>query len=511
MKKVILSLFIALSALLLSGKVAFTQTLNPVGMFDSGVGEGTEVISVQASTARAALTNSATGTISILDLSDPADPVLAAVYNLNLGSGEGVTSVAFHPTGDYFIVAIEVESAVHNGRAEIRSASTGAIINTLATGSEPDAVAIDKQGRRAVVSNEGESFDLNADGEFFSPPGSVTIIDLRDGPAAATVTHVALPDATGTPGMVNEADNRFLERGVDLNGDGEIADEFEDGEGGFDENGNGVIEDIDFLAGTIDGIAVWGNEEAGELVMIPVLDSTPRYLEPEIGAFSSNGKTAFIAMQENNGMAVIDVIDGSFVGYFGLGITIHAADKTEDGFIDFSETLIALREPDGVAITPDGQYLVTADEGDTDPKASKTDDGFSTAGGRTVTVYDAATGTVLGDTGNQLDLAAANAGMYPDKRSDSKGAEPENLVTFRYRGITYAAVGMERADTVALVSLENPENPAVVSLAAVNPGTELSSQAPEGIAVFKAPDGSHFIYTANEKSGVVSVFEVMPF
>ena len=511
MKQVMLFLSLLLTVGLLNGKAAHAQALDLVGHFDSGVGEGTEIISLQGATARAALTNSETGTVSILSLDDPASPVLVSVFDIGLGSGEGMTSVAFHPKEDYFMVAIVVGGA-DTGRAELRSASSGAVLNVVTTGSEPDAIAIDKQGRRAVISNEAESFHFDAaTGEFSSPDGSVTIVDLRDGAAAATATHVALPDATGTPGMVSGADKRFLERGVDLNGDGEIADEFEDGVGGFDYNGNGVIEDLDFLAGTIDGAEVWGNEEAGELVMIPLLDNSPKFLEPEIGAFSKKGKIAYVALQENNGVAVIDVRAGRFVGYIGLGVTIHASDMTEDGFIDFSETLVALREPDGIAMTPDGRYFVTADEGDTDPKASKTKDGLPTAGGRTVSVFDAETGALLGDTGNQIDEAAAAAGMYPDKRSDSKGAEPENLVTFKYRGVAYAAVGLERADSVALVSLADPANPAVVSVAAVNPGTKLSGQAPEGIAVYKAPEGSHFVYSANEKSGVVSVFEVMPF
>ncbi len=519
-----------LALILASGSPVLAEPgLNLVGHWDSGTGEGTEVISVQGSTARAALTNSAEGTITILDLSDPAAPATAAVFDLGLGSGEGITSVAFHPDDDYFIVAIEVEGGtgkscdkggVPNSRIEIRDASSGAVLKCLVSGSEPDAVVINRQGDYAVVSNEGESFTFNsATGEFSSPDGSVTIVDLEDGPEDATATQVALTDETGTEGMVSSAHNRFLERGVDLNGDGEIADEFEDGVGGFDYNGNGVIEDLDFLAGFIDGQEVWGNEEAGELVMIPLLDNSPRFLEPELAAFSSDGETAYVVLQENNGVAVIDVEDGKLVVCYGLGITTHAADLSDDdpAFVDFSDTLVALREPDGIAVTPDGRYFVTADEGDTDPKASKTPAGLPTAGGRTVSVFDAETGDLLGDTGNQIDFAAAYEidgipfpGVYPDGRSDSKGSEPENLVTFRYHGTTYAAVGLERADSVALVSLADPANPAVVNVAPVNPGTELGSQAPEGIGYLRS-DGSLFVYAANEGSGVVSVFEVTPF
>lgn len=515
MNRIVLISLVLSAVLLISpnGKEAHAQTLALVGQFDSGTGEGTEVISVQTATARAALTNSATGTISILDISNPAAPTLDGIFDLGLASGEGITSVAFHPTDNYFIVAVETEGA-NTGRVELRSAGNGRVINVLATGSEPDAVAIDRQGRRAVVSDEGESFSFNAaTREFDSPVGSVTVIDLRGGARTATATLIPLPDATGTPGMVAAADRRFLERGVDINGDGEVADEFDNGEGGFDYNGNGVIEDLDFLAGFIDGAEVWGNENAGELVMIPLLDGSPKYLEPEIGAFSADGQFAYVAMQENNGVAVIDAVDNSFVGYIGLGTTVHDADIKDNGEIVFVENaLFALREPDGIAVTPDGQYLVTADEGDTDPKASETDEGFPTAGGRTVSVFDAATGVLLGDTGNQLDLATEAIGQYPDGRSDSKGSEPENLATFMYRGVAYAAVGLERADSAALVSLADPTNPVVVSVKAVNPGSDdVGGEAPEGVAVYKTPEGSHFVYMANEGSGIVSVFEVVAF
>ncbi len=518
MRNITLTACAGLALFLASGSPVLAEaSLSLVGHWDSGVGEGTEVISIQGETARAAVTNSAEGTVTILDLSNPAAPVAVRVVALALAPDEGVTSVAFHPAEDYFIAVIKAEGTTRNGRIEIREAENGELLKVLPAGFEPDAVAIDRFGRYAVVANEAESFSFDAaTREFDSPDGSVTIVDLREGPEDATATLIPLASADGVPGVVNftdpsrASDERFLERGVDLNGDGEIADEFEGGVGGFDEDGNGVIEDRDFLAGYIDGHEVWGNEEAGELVMIPLLDNSPRFLEPELSAFSRDGKYAFVILQENNGVAVIDVVAARLLGYFGLGTTTHDADISEDGVVVFVEdALFALREADGIAMSPDGRFFVTADEGDTDPKASKTPVGLPTAGGRTISVFDAQTGNLVGDTANQIDAAAFAAGVYPDGRSDSKGAEPENLVTFRHFGMPYAAVGLERADAVALVSLADPARPTVVSIAPVNPGTALGSQAPEGIAVLLRND-SLFVYAANEGSGVISVFEVMP-
>jgi len=489
MRNLAFTFCLGLALAAVSGPPALADaSLTLVGQWDSGIGEGTEVVSVQDKSARAAVTNAAEGTVTILDLSNPAVPTVARIVDLGLRSGEGVTSVAFHPTEDYFVVTIETDGEADNScttddepnsRIEIRDASTGAVLKCLQSGSEPDAVAISEQGQYAVVSNEGESFTFNAaTGGFDSPDGSVTVVDLRYGPARATAAQVALPDATGTVGMVTGADNRFLEREVDLNGDGVI-------------------------------------DEDTEVLLIPLVDNSPKFLEPELATFSKNGNFAFVTLQENNGVAVIDVRAGKFVEYYGLGITQHAADTQDDGMVVFDDDLVALREPDGITMTPDGRYFVTADEGDTDPKASETPFGLPTGGGRTVSVFDAATGALLGDTGNQIDATAAFEvgafpGVYPDGRSDSKGSEPENLATFRHLGTIYAAVGLERADAVALISLADPENPMVVQVAPVNPGTELGSQAPEGIATLNS-DGSLFVYAANEGSGIVSVFEVTPF
>lgn len=517
MERLHFSLVIALSIFMTTGGPAAAggrsdnghAALELIATFDSGVGEGTEVVSAQADSARVALTNSETGTITILDLDDPAEPEAELIVDLGLGDNEGVTSVAFHPDDDYFLVTIEVEGTTENGRIEIYDADDGELLNVLAAGSEPDAVAIDRRGRFAVVSNEAESFSFDpVSRQFDSPAGSVTIVDLRDGPEAATARLVALTDASAEVGFVNSSslaraasgDKRLLEREVDLDGNGVI-------DAPADLNNDGDMTDEDVLIGWIDRVEVRGNEEDGEVLLIPLVSNAPKFLEPELAAFSRNGKRAFVVLQENNGVAVIDVENGTLLRYHGLGITEHFADIHEDGDVVFRDWLVALREPDGIAMTPDGRYFVTADEGDTDPKASKTDmPAFPTAGGRTISVFDSASGTFVGDTANQIDEAANNAGVYPDGRSDSKGSEPENLATFRYRGVTYAAVGLERANAVALVSLAEPANPTVVHVAVVSPG-----EAPEGIAHFEHPDGGDFVIAANEGSGTVSIFEVVPF
>jgi DNA-binding beta-propeller fold protein YncE len=191
----------------------------------------------------------------------------------------------------------------------------------------------------------------------------------------------------------------------------------------------------------------------------------------------------------------------------GLGTTAHAADLIDDDQARFEATLLAAREPDGIALTPGGRFLVTADEGDTDPKAGKTKPGLPAGGGRTLSVFDAETGAFIADTGDGIDRMAAARGTYPDARSPNKGSEPEMVTTFVWRGGSYAAVSLERANAVALVDLSSPQQPTVVTVAPIDRSEKAGKVAPEGIAHFAAGERL-FIYTANEKKGTVTALEL---
>lgn len=129
-------------------------------------------------------------------------------------------------------------------------------------------------------------------------------------------------------------------------------------------------------------------------------------------------------------------------------------------------------------------------------------------GGRTLSVFDAKSGAFISDTGNQLDEMAHAAGLYPDGRSDNKGSEPENVVSFKIDNILYAAVGLERANAIALFSLVDPTKPEVLGVVGVDPKAGIEGQyAPEGLAYYKN-DARHYIFSANEKSGTMTVMEV---
>ena len=170
--------------------------------------------------------------------------------------------------------------------------------------------------------------------------------------------------------------------------------------------------------------------------------------------------------------------------------------------------LLARREPDGIAVTPDGRWFVTADEGDTFPDVDNTPQGSPVGGARSISVFDSETGALLGDTGPQLDRAAASLGLHTDRRSPRKGCEPEMVVVLDLDGKLYAAVTLERVGAVALIDLADPAVPTLVaiSVAGENPWKD----EPEGLAHYRDPaSGRDFLFVANEGKSTLGVLRVV--
>ncbi|MGV8844587.1 MAG: choice-of-anchor I domain-containing protein [Pseudomonas sp.] len=448
-----------LCALCALAPLASALELNALDVYHSGFAAGTEILSVQASSMRVIVSNSAEGLVDILQL-DPARGLSRIARHELVAEGAGeITSVAFHPSKDLFAVCVRASDGQKNGRVEFRSAADGALLKTLEVGVWPDSLAFSPTGDFVVVANEGEGYVRKGAG-FHSAEGSISLIDLRGGVAQAKHSLIALPDLAGVAGATQAEHQRLLEREVD-----------------------------------------------GEELKIP-LGTGPEHIEPEYVVFNTDGSRAYITLQENNAIAVIDVLQGRLEKVFGLGTVRHAADTVADGTYDPSGTLFALREPDALAVSADGRYLVTADEGDTDPKIAKTKAGLPSGGGRTVSVFDAISGKLLGDTGSQLDDKAAQAGVYPDQRSPSKGSEPEGVVSFDAFGKRLAVATLERADALALLDLDQPGKPNVLQVLGADQGAGSGDLAPEGLAHVEH-DGRHYLITALEKSGNVALFELL--
>jgi DNA-binding beta-propeller fold protein YncE len=373
-----------------------------------------------------------------VDILDLSNPLQPQRLRRVVVEGTGTpNSAAVHPQHDYFLVVIGTAGV--QGTVAAYRLSDGAFLDSAPVGIQPDSIAISPNGQYAVIANEAESVGPGQGGG----PGSLSIVDLQGfdtlGRSSLSVTSVPLPSLAGLPG---------------------------------------------FSTGRVDAIGG-----------LPI-DNTPNTLEPESVTFTNNSRYAYVTLQENNGVVRLDVKTGEMT-FFGLGQTTHPADLTVNNSYSPVETLTAFREPDGIALDQTGRFFVTGDEGDT--RASVAVGG--PRGGRTLSVFDAKTGTFLGDTGKQIDDAAAAAGVYPDGRSNSGATEPEVLDLINHRGQTLVALGLERANAVALINVDDPTAPTVLDVAPVGVG-------PEGTKFFSA--GSRlFVATANEVSGTVSILEVV--
>ncbi|MFC9709380.1 stalk domain-containing protein [Paenibacillus sp. NPDC056933] len=242
-----------------------------------------------------------------------------------------------------------------------------------------------------------------------------------------------------------------------------------------------------------------GNVLEGEITNLPVdLENVAgaSYLhdpQPEYVAISPDSKTAAVTLQENNAIAVVDLETKKISSIFSLGTTSHQADLKDDGIVQFTESLTARYEPDGIAFSADGKYLLTANEGDLGK--NEFDDGVK-AGGRNIAVWDLQ-GKRMYDSQNLIDEATAKTGLYPDDRSPNKGSEVENLTVATIEGKTYAAVASERADAILFFDLADPVNPAYLGL------IPTAGESPEGI---HRVNGRSLFVSADESTGTLSFF-----
>lgn len=184
------------------------------------------------------------------------------------------------------------------------------LITTFKTGALPDMVGFSKDGRYIVTANEGEpNSDYSID-----PEGSVTLVDLSKGINNADVTQI-----------------------------------------GF---------------GEFDGVR---SDELPKAVRISGPNaSIAQDLEPEYLTFADNGKI-YVALQENNAMAIIDPQNHSVEKIVALGekswsnSKLDASNKDKIiGNLKSYPQLVGLYMPDTLdSYSVNGQtYIVSANEGD---------------------------------------------------------------------------------------------------------------------------------------------------
>lgn len=260
-----------------------------------------------------------------VDVLDIQDPSQPTKMATIDATEEGAAANSVAVFGDLVAVAIEAVVKQDNGKVVFYNASDLGKVGEVVVGALPDMLTFTRDGQKVLVANEGEpSDDYSVD-----PEGSVSIIDLSAGVAGTSVTTAAFT-------AFNGQEDQLRAEGVRIFGPGASAAQ-------------------DF--------------------------------EPEYIAVSVDNTTAWVALQENNAVAELDIEAGEITRILPLGFKDHSIignelDASNEDLNALGDSRINIRnwpvkgmyQPD--AITSYGfngkTYYITANEGD-----SRDYDGFS--------------------------------------------------------------------------------------------------------------------------------------
>lgn len=312
---------------------------------------------------------------------------------------------------------------------------------------EPTSVTI--IGGKAYVA-------VNTTEDFTKPSGKLVVVDI------ATKAVDGEFDLGGQPDSIaHNNDNTLLAIAIENQRDEEVND------GAIPQAPSGYLTIVTLTDGAV-------TEDGIKKVDLTGLSAiAPDDAETEFVAFNDNDEIA-VTLQENNYVIIVDGKTGTVTGGFEAGETgVSGVDTKNDGKIDFTADKDAVpREPDSVKWL-DNDRLIIANEGDWNGGSR----GFSIFG---------RDGTVLFDSGNALDVQAAQLGHYPDFRN-KKGVEPEGLEVATFGDSQYIFVAQERASLISVYKDTGAEPEFVQSLP--------SGISPEGLVAIPS---RNLLVTANE-------------
>lgn len=326
------------------------------------------------------------------------------------------------------------------GRIDITDPSNPSALGNVDIGGEPTSVAV--IGQTAFVG-------VNTSESYIAPSGLLKAIDVANG------AELAACDLGGQPDSVAKApDNSFIAVAIENERDEDLND------GVIPQLPAGNLAMVDVKDGSLDCASLKIVDLTG---LADIAGSDP---EPEYVHINSLGETV-VTLQENNHMVVV-ARDGSIMNHFSAGaVDLENIDATDErGALIFSESQKGrLREPDAVAWIDDNHFA-TANEGDYN------------GGSRGWTIFNK-NGSVVYESGTSFEHAIVQIGHYPDKRSDSKGVEPESVTAATFAGTPMIFVGAERASVVGVYDATDIANPTLKQLLPSGVGPEGYVTIPE--------------------------------
>jgi len=336
------------------------------------------------------------------------------------------------------------------GFVDITDAKMPKPLGSIMVGGEPTAVSIVKNAVFVAV-NTSESYT--------KPSGMLKSFDITARSETAACDLGGQPDSTAIA-----PDGSFIAIAIENERDEDLGE----GRTGQLPAGYVVTFDIQDDKPVCDSMVKINVEGLAQI--------SPEDPEPEFVDINAAGEIV-VTMQENNHMAVLSK-DGAILNHFSAGmVSLDNIDTIDErAALEFDKSQAdRLREPDGVQWI-DNNHFAIANEGDMD------------GGSRGWTIFNK-NGTEVFESGNAFEHAIIQAGHYPDKRSDSKGVEPEGMEFATFNGTPFVFVLAERSSMVGVFDVTDPAKPVMTQLLP-------SGVAPEGAIAI--PSRNLFV-TANEK------------
>ncbi|MEQ3621305.1 MAG: choice-of-anchor I family protein [Marinobacter sp.] len=528
-----------------AGSPGTSQTLielNTLGTYASGAfDEGAaEIVAHDPANQRLFVINANDSTVDVLDIQDPEMPVKLGTIDAT-AEGASANSVAVY--GDLVAVAIEADVKQDNGKVVFYNSTDLNKVGEVEAGALPDMLTFTRNGQKLLVANEGEpSDDYSVD-----PEGSISIVDLSNGVASATVTTAGFTSFNGQQAELMEQGLRVFGPGATLAQDLEpeyIAIAI-DGETAWVamQEANAVAE-LDIAAGEITAIIPLGfkdhsiigneldasNDDSG--INIRNWPVKGIYHPDAITSYGFNGKTYYITANEGDSRDYDGFSEEFRVADLVLDATAfpNAAELQEDanlGRLNVTSTLGF-----GNSCAPSDPANVTLVGGEYDRSYVENNCVYSELyayGARSFSIWSE-TGERVFDSGSEFERITAS--LIPDNfnsnndenafdnRSDDKGPEPEAVTVGTINGQTFAFIGLERVGGIMVYNVTNPQNPEFVQY--LNNRDFSASQTdlesgmagdlgPEGLAFIAAddsPNGKPMLAVGNEVSGTTTLYGI---
>lgn len=251
-----------------------------------------EIVAHCRLTQRLFIANSVAAKMDIVDFANPSAPVL--ISSIDMTPYGNINSIAVHD--GIVAVAIENSNAQENGKIVFFNPD-GIYVNEVSAGAMPDMITFSKDYTKVITANEGEPNSTYS----LDPEGSITVVDISGGIenlTAANATQISLTQFNGQE-----------------------------------------------VALRAQGIRIFSTSA-----------SVAQDLEPEYVAVSDDNTKAYVTLQENNALLVVDLLTNTVESLLPLGYADYS--EGSGNSLDASDQSGAILNTSGIPIK--GAYMPDA-------------------------------------------------------------------------------------------------------------------------------------------------------